>query len=215
MCDPINGSKLSRFTGLAYEPLRLGLRMPPSPSPQPSPFGRGRTIRCFRPQSKPPERSPRGTSGVGVERSKGAVGCSLSLRERVRVRGNPALHRSARLEYPKMIWTGRVFRQNRQFIWSFMRTPFRTLNDENLDLEDLQVEWAAQKATLEAIHRARQSGTEFVIWADNHPKSLKSNETAPYEEAAIANLRRLEQRIARLREHDTESVLVLKDRPKS
>jgi hypothetical protein len=47
-----------------------------SPSPRPSPLGRGRIV------------ARRLARRVGLERSRRGRGCSLSLRERVRVRGN-------------------------------------------------------------------------------------------------------------------------------
>ena len=51
---------------------------------------------------------------------------------------------------------------------------------------------------LDAIRRARRFGTDFVIEEDGQAKSLRPEETAPYEKRLLENLDRLNRRIAEL-----------------
>jgi hypothetical protein len=67
-----------------------------------------------------------------------------------------------------------------------------------LDIEDYQVERALTSAALDAIHRARQFGTDFVIEEDGKTKCLRPNETAPYEKQFLDDLERINRKIAEL-----------------
>ena len=51
---------------------------------------------------------------------------------------------------------------------------------------------------LDAIHRARRFGTDFVVEEDGKTRSLRPDETAPYEKHLIENLERLNRKIAEL-----------------
>src|SRR5258708_6860095 len=67
-----------------------------------------------------------------------------------------------------------------------------------LEMEDYQVERASTRAALDAIHRARRFGTDIIIEDDGRVKSLKPNETAPYEKQLIEEVERLNRKIAEL-----------------
>jgi hypothetical protein len=94
-----------------------------------------------------------------------------------------------------------------------MRTIIEDPEGNFLDLEDLQVEWAAQLAAIEAIRRARRFDTEYVIWEDDQVKCLRPREAESYERKGLENLERLSRRIAELKSHQRESELILNDRP--
>jgi hypothetical protein len=61
---------------------------------------------------------------------------------------------------------------------------FEEWDDSFLDLEDYQVERALTNAALDAIRRARQFGTKYVIWEDERVKSLAPHETGPHPATA-------------------------------
>ncbi len=67
-----------------------------------------------------------------------------------------------------------------------------------LDAEDYKVERALTNAGLEAIHRARRCGTEYVTWEDGRVKSVRSDQTAPYEKRLLEDLNRLNRKISEL-----------------
>ena len=95
-----------------------------------------------------------------------------------------------------------------------MKTVFVDLDESMLDLEDYLVERDLQAAGIEAIRRARRCGTDYVIWEDGRVKSLKPNETAPYEERALENLDRLNRMIGELQKQQLDSdLLVLNETP--
>lgn len=79
-----------------------------------------------------------------------------------------------------------------------MKTRIENWDESFLDAEDYQAERALTNAALDAIRRARRFGTEFVVEEDGKPKSLKPEETAPYEKRLLEDLDRLNRRISEL-----------------
>jgi DNA-directed RNA polymerase specialized sigma24 family protein len=79
-----------------------------------------------------------------------------------------------------------------------MKTKIEDWDESFLDVEDYQVERALTNGALDAIHRARRFGIDFVVEEDGKPKSLKPNETAPYEKRLLEDLDRLNRKIAEL-----------------
>jgi hypothetical protein len=67
-----------------------------------------------------------------------------------------------------------------------------------LDAEDYKVERALTNAALDAIHRARRCGTDFVVEEDGQTRSLRPDETKPYERRLLEDLDRLNRKIAEL-----------------
>jgi hypothetical protein len=94
-----------------------------------------------------------------------------------------------------------------------MKTRIEDWDDSFLDAEDYRVERALQGAALDALHRARRCGTDFVIWDDGRVRSLKPNETGPCEEVMLENLERLGRKVAEL-EGQSPGALSLNERPK-
>jgi hypothetical protein len=94
-----------------------------------------------------------------------------------------------------------------------MKTRMEDWDEDILDLEDYEAEWALQQAAIDAIRRARQFGTDYVIWEDGAVKSLKPHETEPYERAALQNLERIEQKIAELKARQTSAPLLFHEQP--
>ena len=95
-----------------------------------------------------------------------------------------------------------------------MRTRIEDWDESFLDADDYRVERALQRAALNALHRARRCGTDFVISVDDRVKSLKPDETAPYEKIMLENLERLNRKIAEL-EGQSPSSLSLNEKPES
>jgi hypothetical protein len=83
-----------------------------------------------------------------------------------------------------------------------------------LDIEDYQVERALANAALDAIHRARRCGTDFVIEEDGKPKSLRPNETGLYDKQLRKDLERINRKIAELQAQNPNA-LSLNERPKT
>jgi DNA-directed RNA polymerase specialized sigma24 family protein len=79
-----------------------------------------------------------------------------------------------------------------------LKTKIEDWDESILDVEDYQVERALTNAALDAIRRARQFGTDFVIEEDGKTKCLRPNETAPYEEHFLEDLDRIDRKIAEL-----------------
>ena len=79
-----------------------------------------------------------------------------------------------------------------------MKTKIEPWDESILDVEDYQVERALTNAALDAIHRARQFGTDFVIEEDGKTKCLRPDETAPYEKRFLEDLERINCKIAEL-----------------
>jgi hypothetical protein len=94
-----------------------------------------------------------------------------------------------------------------------MKTIIEDWDESIMEVEDYQVERAMQNAALDAIRRARQFGTSYVIYEDGRVKALGPNETEPYEKRGLANLERLNKKIAELQKLSSES-LALNDMPK-
>jgi len=81
-----------------------------------------------------------------------------------------------------------------------------------LDLEDYQVERAANNAALDAIRRARSFGTNYVIWEDGHLKEVPPKQTEPYEKQLVEHVEKLSRKIAELQAQNPEA-LALNERP--
>ena len=79
-----------------------------------------------------------------------------------------------------------------------MKTKIEDWDESFLEVEDYQVERALTNGALDAIHRARRFGTDFVVEEDGKTRSLGPDETAPYEKRLIENLARLNRKIAEL-----------------
>ena len=95
-----------------------------------------------------------------------------------------------------------------------MRTRIEDWDESLLDVEDYQVERAANRAALDAICRARRFGTKYIIWEDGGVKALGPGETEPYERRLLENVEHLNQKIAAL-QAQTPNSLSLNERPKS
>ena len=93
-----------------------------------------------------------------------------------------------------------------------MKTKIEDWDESFLDIEDYQVERAATRAALEAIYRARQFGSKYVIWEDGRVKSVPAEETAPYEKRLLENVERLSRKIAELQAQNPNA-LTLNDKP--
>ena len=94
-----------------------------------------------------------------------------------------------------------------------MKARIEEWDESFLDIEDYQVERALQRAALDAIHRARRCGTGYVIWEDGGVKSVRPDETEPYEKQMLENLDRLNRKIAEL-QAQSPNALALNERPK-
>lgn len=95
-----------------------------------------------------------------------------------------------------------------------MHPKIESWDEPFLDVEDYQVERALINAALDAIHRARRCGTDFVIEEDGRVKSLRPEETGPYEKRLLEDLDRVNRKIAQL-EGQPPGSLSLNERPKS
>jgi hypothetical protein len=95
-----------------------------------------------------------------------------------------------------------------------MKTRVEDWDESFLDAEDYRVERALQRAALDALHRARRCGTDFVIWEDDCVKALKPNETGRCEKLMLENLERLNRKIAEL-EGQSPSSLSFNESPES
>ena len=78
-----------------------------------------------------------------------------------------------------------------------MKTNIEDWDESFLDLEDYQVERAANNAAIDAIRRARRFGTKYVIWENNRVKEVPADQTGPYEQSLLQNVERLSRKIAR------------------
>ena len=93
-----------------------------------------------------------------------------------------------------------------------MKTKIEDWDESILDVEDYQVERALTNAALDAIHRARRFGTDFVIEENGRTESLRPEETAPYEKLFLEDLDRLNRKIAELQAQQPNA-LELNDKP--
>jgi hypothetical protein len=71
-------------------------------------------------------------------------------------------------------------------------------SDDILDVDDYKELRAFQNAQLDAIRRARQFDTEFIILRDDKVVALRPNETLDIERRGEERLKELNQIIARL-----------------
>jgi hypothetical protein len=86
---------------------------------------------------------------------------------------------------------------------------FEDWDESILDVDDYRAERALQNAALDAIHKAHRFGTDYVIWEDGKVKSVRPEQTAPYEQVMRENLERLNRKIAEL---EAQSPGALNDR---
>ena len=93
-----------------------------------------------------------------------------------------------------------------------MKTKVEDWDESILAVEDYKVERALTNAALDAIRRARRFGTDFVIEEDARTRSLKPNETGPYEKQLLDDLERLNRKIAEL-QAQTPNALSLNEKP--
>ena len=93
-----------------------------------------------------------------------------------------------------------------------MTSRIEPWDESFLDLEDYQVERAATNAALDAIYRARRYGTDYVIWENDRVTALKPDQTEPYEKQLLADLDRLNRKIAELQAQQPNA-LALNERP--
>lgn len=84
--------------------------------------------------------------------------------------------------------------------------------DDFLDLEDFKAERALQLAALDAMDRSERFGSGFVVSAQSGVLVLKGEDLRPYRQRALANLDRINQKIAQLQSQET-AALILNDRP--
>jgi len=76
--------------------------------------------------------------------------------------------------------------------------------DDILDVDDYKELRAFQNAQLDAIRRARQFDTEFIILRDDKVVALRPNETLDIERRGEEHLKELNQIIARLQAAATQ-----------
>jgi hypothetical protein len=95
-----------------------------------------------------------------------------------------------------------------------MKMRIENWDESFLDLEDYQVERALTNGALDAMRRARQFGTDFVVEEEGKPKSLRPEETAPYEKRLLEDLDRLNRKISQL-QCNSSGPLSLNEKPKS
>ena len=89
---------------------------------------------------------------------------------------------------------------------------FEDWDESLMDLEDYQAERALNRAALDAIHRARRFGTQYVIWEDEGVKRLGPDETGSHEKVLLENVERLNRKIAEL-QAQTPNPLALNEKP--
>lgn len=94
-----------------------------------------------------------------------------------------------------------------------MRAKIEQWDESFLDVEDYQVERALTNAALDAIRRARRFGTDFVVEEEGRAKSVRPEETAPYEKRLLEDLDRLNRKISEL-QGQSPGACALNDRPK-
>jgi hypothetical protein len=84
------------------------------------------------------------------------------------------------------------------------------IDESEMEIEDLEAEWALQLAAVDAIRRARRCGTYYVIEEEDEVKLIPGDQTGPYEERLLARAAELGRRITELRSHEQ---LVLNETP--
>ena len=93
-----------------------------------------------------------------------------------------------------------------------MKTKIENWDESFLDIEDYQAERALTNGALDAIRRARRFGTDFVVEDDGRAKSLRPDETAPYEKRLLEDLDRLNRKISEL-QGPSDQPFSLNERP--
>jgi len=93
-----------------------------------------------------------------------------------------------------------------------MKTKIEDWDESFLDLEDYQVERAANNAAIDAIRRARRFGSKYVIWENDRVKEVPPEETGPYEKALLESVERISAKIAEL-QAQKPNALELNDKP--
>jgi hypothetical protein len=81
-----------------------------------------------------------------------------------------------------------------------------------LDEEDIRAERAWQRGQLDAIHKAREFGTQFCVMRGTELIALSDSEVTELERKGRENLARLDRQIAEFIEQ-TSGALVLNDAP--
>jgi hypothetical protein len=94
-----------------------------------------------------------------------------------------------------------------------MNAKYEAWDESIMEVEDYQVERALTNAALDAIHRARRFGTNFIIEQNGVTCALKPNETGPQEKLLLETLARLNKKIAEM-EAQNPNALTLNDKPK-
>jgi hypothetical protein len=94
-----------------------------------------------------------------------------------------------------------------------MKAKIEEWDESFLDAEDYQVERALTNAALDALRRARRCGTDFVVEEEGRAKSVRPEETAPYEKRLLEDLDRLNRKISEL-QGQSPGAFSLNDRPK-
>jgi hypothetical protein len=87
-----------------------------------------------------------------------------------------------------------------------MKAKVEAWDESFLDIEDYQVERALTNAGLDAIRRARRCETDFVVEEDGKPKSLRPEETEPYERRFLQDLDRINRKISELEKQSPSSL---------
>ena len=95
-----------------------------------------------------------------------------------------------------------------------MKAKWEDWDESILDVEDYQVERALTNAAIDAIHRCRRFGTDYVIEVDGRTKCVKPGDTGPYEKQLNEELDRLNRKIAELQAQQPNA-LSLNDKPQN
>ena len=84
------------------------------------------------------------------------------------------------------------------------------IDESEMEIEDLEAEWALQLAAVDAIRRARRCGTYYVIREGDEIKEIPGDKTGPYEARLLARADELGRRVTELR---SQEQLVLNETP--
>lgn len=95
-----------------------------------------------------------------------------------------------------------------------MKGKIEDWDESILDIEDYQVERALTNGALDAIRRARRFGTDFVIEENGRAKSLRPEETGPYEKQFLEDLDRINRKIAELQAKQPNALSLNEEAPK-
>jgi hypothetical protein len=95
-----------------------------------------------------------------------------------------------------------------------MKVKTEEWDETILGIDHYRAERALANAGLDAIRRARRFGTDFVVEEGGRARSLRPEETPPYEKRFLDDVERLSRKIAEL-EAQNPSALALNERPKA